>query len=84
MIKNTQHLRLRLNPLFFTSLSQKHLVQLLWSSIFPRGPFRFNAPQFLIRLSLLVSNHQDLILHLLLLVPVPPLLELKHGEYWSL
>lgn len=60
---------------------QRPLEQHLWSSIFPRGPFRFSVHQFLSRLSLLVSSHQQIIrLPPQLLPLLLPLLALKRGK----
>lgn len=81
-----QNVLLLFSVLFFSIFfpSQKHLGQLLWSSIFQRGPIRFSVLQCPIRLSLLASSPQDWIQLLpLWLVPVLHRVVLRHGENWS-
>lgn len=69
---------------FYIFFSQRRLGQLLWSSIFQRGPIRFSVLQFPIRLSLQASSPQAWIQLLPpQLVPVLQLVVLRHGGNWS-
>lgn len=71
--------------LFLNLFPQRHLEQMLWSSIFPRGPIRFSVPQFPIRCFHQGSSPQDWIFKLLPPLPLPMLhLDLlRCGETWT-